>query len=152
MEVGSMLVLSRKAGEEIVLPDCGVTIGVIRVAGKRVRLGIKAPPEITVRRNELPQKERNPHASGDHLESLAERVVRRTGGKVDSLHVTTLSGRVVVHGSVGSLDDWQVVREAILDLLAAEESPGSGDLRIDYRIAVRPRRLSPRNSTERPPS
>ena len=145
-----MLVLSRKAGEEIVLPDCGVTIGVIRVAGKRVRLGIKAPPEITVRRNELPQKDAIP-TRPVIIWSLWRSALSDARGKVDSLHVTTLSGRVVVHGSVGSLDDWQVVREAILDLLAAEESPGSGDPRIDYRIAVRPRQLSPRNSHRTPP-
>lgn len=48
-----MLVLSRKVGQEIVLPDCGVTIGVIRVVGNRVRLGIKAPREIVVRRKEI---------------------------------------------------------------------------------------------------
>ena len=48
-----MLVLSRKAGEEIVLPNCGVTIGVVAVNGKNVRLGIAAPAEIRIHRGEV---------------------------------------------------------------------------------------------------
>ena len=47
-----MLVLSRKVGEEIILPDCGVTIGVLGVVGKRVRLGIAAPQDVPVHRKE----------------------------------------------------------------------------------------------------
>ena len=41
-----MLVLSRTTGEEIVLPNRGVTIGVVAVNGKQVRLGIAAPSGI----------------------------------------------------------------------------------------------------------
>ncbi|MCR9199898.1 MAG: carbon storage regulator [Planctomycetaceae bacterium] len=47
-----MLVLSRKAGEEIVIDD-QITIRVIRLGGGRVRLGISAPPHIPVSRSEL---------------------------------------------------------------------------------------------------
>ncbi len=53
-----MLVLSRKVGEEIVLPIYGVTIGVVAVAGKRVRLGITAPPDVKVHRKEVWQRAR----------------------------------------------------------------------------------------------
>jgi len=48
-----MLVFSRKVGEELVLPNHGVTIGVVAVAGGRVRLGIAAPPEVPVHRKEV---------------------------------------------------------------------------------------------------
>ncbi|MEX0938796.1 MAG: carbon storage regulator [Pirellulales bacterium] len=48
-----MLVLSRKVGESIVLPDCDATISVIAVYGQRVRLGIVAPKSLSVLRNEL---------------------------------------------------------------------------------------------------
>jgi carbon storage regulator CsrA len=47
-----MLVLSRKMSEQIKIGD-DITITVIRVAGNRVRLGIVAPGEISVRRSEL---------------------------------------------------------------------------------------------------
>ncbi len=48
-----MLVLSRKPGEQIVLPDCAVEVTVLAVKGNTVRLGISAPSGIAVYREEL---------------------------------------------------------------------------------------------------
>ena len=49
-----MLVLSRKVGERILIgPDIAVTV--VRVTGGAVRLGIEAPPELPVVREELAQ-------------------------------------------------------------------------------------------------
>ena len=48
-----MLVLSRKIGEQIVLPKSGVTIHVVAVGPKRVRLGIDAPAGTPVHRSEV---------------------------------------------------------------------------------------------------
>src|SRR5579884_1829843 len=48
-----MLVLSRKRGERIVIPDRSITITVVAVEGNRVRLGIAAPDGVTVVREEL---------------------------------------------------------------------------------------------------
>lgn len=48
-----MLVLSRKCGEGIVLPGLSVTVTVVAVKGNRVRLGIAAPEEAVVLRDEL---------------------------------------------------------------------------------------------------
>jgi carbon storage regulator len=47
-----MLVLTRKAGQEIVIGD-DVRLTVLWVRGNRVRLGITAPAETPVRRSEL---------------------------------------------------------------------------------------------------
>jgi carbon storage regulator len=47
-----MLVLSRKNGECIVI-DGGIKVQVIGVGGNRVRLGIDAPKELLILRNEL---------------------------------------------------------------------------------------------------
>jgi carbon storage regulator len=52
-----MLVLSRKRGERVVIPGCSVTITVIAVEGKRVRLGIAAPAEVAVLREELVRRQ-----------------------------------------------------------------------------------------------
>ena len=41
-----MLLLGRRVGEEIVLPSCGVTIKVVAIKGKSVRLGFSAPPDV----------------------------------------------------------------------------------------------------------
>jgi carbon storage regulator len=51
-----MLVLSRKAGERLVVPDCDLVVTVIAVHGNTVRLGISAPEELAVYREEVWQK------------------------------------------------------------------------------------------------
>jgi len=48
-----MLVLSRKPGERIVVPQCGLAVTIIAVEGKAVRLGFDAPAEVAVLREEL---------------------------------------------------------------------------------------------------
>ncbi len=54
-----MLVLSRRERERIKLGD-SIIVTVIRVAGDRVRLGIEAPANVVVLRDEL-----TPYAAGD---------------------------------------------------------------------------------------
>jgi carbon storage regulator len=49
----AMLVLSRRVNEKIVLPNLGVTVEVIELKGQRVRLGITAPANVRVTRQEL---------------------------------------------------------------------------------------------------
>ncbi|QDT63334.1 carbon storage regulator [Calycomorphotria hydatis] len=44
-----MLVLSRKQGEEIVIGE-GVKISIVGVSGRRVKLAIDAPKEVTIQR------------------------------------------------------------------------------------------------------
>ena len=53
-----MLVLSRRRGEKIVLPDLGTTIQVLDIRRGVVRLGIAAPPEVLVLRQEVVGKPR----------------------------------------------------------------------------------------------
>lgn len=55
-----MLVLSRKVGEQICVPDFDIVLTVLGVRGKRVRLGIIAPDEITVVREELWRRSQQP--------------------------------------------------------------------------------------------
>jgi carbon storage regulator len=46
-----MLVLSRKVGESIVIG--GVVVTVLALSGGKLRLGVKAPPEVSILRSEL---------------------------------------------------------------------------------------------------
>ncbi len=48
-----MLVLSRKIGECIVVPHCELAVTILAVEGNKVRLGITAPAEIEVYREEV---------------------------------------------------------------------------------------------------
>lgn len=48
-----MLVLSRRLGEEVVLPGMGVRIVLLTASGGRVRVGVVAPVDVLVLRGEL---------------------------------------------------------------------------------------------------
>jgi carbon storage regulator CsrA len=75
-----MLVLSRRSNEKLILPTLGVTIHVLGVKGGTVKIGIEAPPEVRVLREELIQDGagqpggRRPslvHALRNHLNKLS---------------------------------------------------------------------------------
>jgi carbon storage regulator len=57
-----MLVLTRKPGQSIMIGD-GVEVQVLSVAGEKVRLGITAPRDVSIFRNEV----------YDRIESESER-------------------------------------------------------------------------------
>ena len=60
-----MLVLSRRERERIRLGD-SIVVTIVRVSGDRVRIGIEAPPEVLVLRDELePRVVSEPSAAGN---------------------------------------------------------------------------------------
>ena len=70
-----MLVLTRKNGESIVI-NHQITVTVVRLSGNRVRLGIEAPEEVSIKRGEIqapltgtPVPE--PHVGGLHECAMA---------------------------------------------------------------------------------
>lgn len=50
-----MLVLTRRLGEELIIGD-DISITILNINGRQVRVGIKAPEEINIRRAELPPR------------------------------------------------------------------------------------------------
>jgi len=50
-----MLVLSRKANEKIVI-DGGIVLTVVKIEGGQVRLGIEAPSDVKILREEIAAK------------------------------------------------------------------------------------------------
>jgi len=80
-----LLILTRKVGESITIGDGSVTVSVMEVKGRQVRLGIEAPPDTPIHRMEvfLKIKEANQQAcsaqAGD-LDSLSGLL----GGKGDN--------------------------------------------------------------------
>jgi len=48
-----MLVLSRKLGERILVPHLGLSVTIVEIKGNAVRLGISAPAETAVYREEV---------------------------------------------------------------------------------------------------
>jgi carbon storage regulator len=60
----AMLVLTRKANERIVIGD-DIRITVLATRGNVVRIGVEAPPQITIVREELSPEGRRPEAVGE---------------------------------------------------------------------------------------
>ncbi len=60
-----MLVLSRRLGERILIGE-NISVTVVRIAGGAVRLGIEAPGDLPIMRDEL-----RADAGRDHAESSA---------------------------------------------------------------------------------
>lgn len=78
-----MLVLTRKLGESIVIGN-NVRVTVLEMQGKQIRLGIEAPPEVSVHRGEVYERieaENRLAAENVHtdLKSLAQ-VWKQKGG------------------------------------------------------------------------
>ena len=55
-----MLVLMRRVGESIVI-DGGIRVTVVSVQGERVRIGIEAPPDVRVDRQEVHERRFDGH-------------------------------------------------------------------------------------------
>lgn len=68
-----MLVLTRKLGESIAIDD-NIKIVVVQIKGKQVRLGIKAPKETKIHREEVYQaiQEQNEEAAQTDISRISD--------------------------------------------------------------------------------
>ena len=66
-----MLVLTRKIGEQIRIGDA-ITVRVLEVRGSQVRLGVEAPAEVRIYREEIyhPERDATPPAAAAEPEKL----------------------------------------------------------------------------------
>lgn len=69
-----MLVLSRRESEKILFPSLGISIEVVKIQGRKARLGINAPADIPVLRHECAVKKCSlgGHSSGKAVEFTSD--------------------------------------------------------------------------------
>jgi carbon storage regulator len=66
-----MLIFSRKVGETILLTG-GISIGIHRITGNKVRVGVEAPKDVHILRGELEDDPADPHVQAILAEATAE--------------------------------------------------------------------------------
>jgi len=158
-----MLVLSRKIGEQIYIPDYGVAIEVLDIQGSRVRIGIAAPSTVPIVREELRARARGagrlagqrggaaerhsptPDSTGDgssapgpdavsRTAQLVRWIAQRTCGRVRSLSVSTDGTRVVVEGSASSYYARQLAQAAAREFIEAHRGEFWGEVEFEIEI------------------
>ncbi len=158
-----MLVLSRKVGQQIYIPDYGVAIEVLDIQGSRVRIGIAAPSSVPIVREELRGRLRGAgqvHGQRDgtaenrspkngsmrdgasapdpdavsHTAQLVRWIAQRTCGRVRSLSVSSDGTRWIVEGSASSYYARQLAQAAAQEFLDAHRGKVQGE--VEFQIEV----------------
>ncbi len=70
-----MLILTRRVGETVVIGN-DVTVTVLGVKGNQVRLGVNAPREVAVHREEIYERIKREQADGENREPQAVSAAR----------------------------------------------------------------------------
>lgn len=80
-----MLVFARKKGEEILFPDLGITVKIIRFkSGNIVAIGVDAPTNIRVHRREVFESMQE---HGERFQSAPPAVAAASSGKTEPVRI-----------------------------------------------------------------
>ena len=90
----------------------------------------------------VPGRWRRRHLLPNLDTALAHSITRRTGGRIESLQIETVAGRVVIHGRTRSYHALQLVQAAVVETLRTSGSERPEDAEFDIEV------VSGRDSTK----
>jgi len=67
-----MLILSRRTGESLIIDDRKITITILSVKGNQVRIGIDAPKDISIHREEIYKRIQDAIAGDDDEDTKSD--------------------------------------------------------------------------------
>jgi len=117
-----MLVLSRRQKEQLVFPTLGIRVHVVRINGKTVRLGVEAPRDVPVLREEISDKPDPRGVSDDAETDSAQRQFRhalRNRLNTSMLGLQLLQRQIEL-GELDDPDSW--IQKIFNELEMVEES------------------------------
>jgi carbon storage regulator CsrA len=85
--IKSMLVLSRKEDQKVCFPSLGITVQILRVNGSSVRLGIDAPIEVRIIRDELDKTDSVKASSHSYVIRLPQDLRHELRNELNSLSI-----------------------------------------------------------------
>jgi carbon storage regulator CsrA len=126
-----MLVLTRRIGEQIVVPQCELTVSILDIAGGRVRIGISAPTGVTVHRKEVWRRShpRNGREIGESLMSVRILIADRDNFLTASYREALCRHGAVVDAASNGLECMERLYDRVPDVLVLDPSLlwGGGD-------------------------
>src|SRR4051812_29185682 len=139
-----MLVLSRRLNEKILLPAIDTAVQVVAIKNGVVRLGIEAPPEVAVLREELQQRAPGHGPAGPRPgnraapEGLPDGLCRQLCGRLQVTAVGLGTAHLLL--DAGRAEDAKEVLGRIQDDLRLLRYGLEGELEAAPRRAARPPR------------
>lgn len=127
-----MLILSRKAGQAISLPDLGIQIEVAGIRGRTTTIGIDAPPEVKIIRSELAARDGARIPLSPRLRSSFDTHEGR-----EQLHTVSLALYGLQYQmNGGQTPENALLRTAIDQLEALQDSLGEGHVPARKHFAL----------------
>ena len=89
-----MLVLTRKIGEQIIIAG-NITISIVSVGPGRVKIGIDAPPSVSIDRSEIHERKAHEEATSVNIADLTAMIASETDTLTPAPQ--TLHNRIKAH-------------------------------------------------------
>jgi carbon storage regulator CsrA len=131
-----MLVLSRGRNDKIVFPNLGITVEILNIASNKVRVGVDAPPSVTVLRHEL-AGQAGP-AAGANLVDPARKLSHEVRNRLHAANLALHLSQKLLQAN-RQADAERTLQKALDEFAAVEERLTSRDQPVPANAPARTR-------------